>query len=169
MAISPLSRGFATTTRACPLRGHTLRLANLAAVARDFENLPVGEGEDGVARAVVIRALCRLAQQRGVAARIAIGEDDGKAVCGQGRGARGIEIARDEDKGRIVRRGGIRCVGKLRQHLLREVGNVGGAGAQMRQGLRMCAGEKNHQRRQTLVYPDGKKMAMVSGIHDSIP
>ena len=45
----------------------------------------------------------------------------------------------------------------------------GGAGAQMRQGLRMRAGEKNHQRRQTLVYPDGKKMAMVSGIHDSIP
>jgi len=45
----------------------------------------------------------------------------------------------------------------------------GGAGAQMRQGLRMRTGEKNHQRRQTLVYPDGEKMAMVSGIHDSIP
>ena len=109
---------------------------NFAAGARNLDVLPVGERKDSIARAAVVRALCRLAEQRGVAVRVAVGKDNGEAVCGQGGGAQRVEVAGDEDEGRVIRHGGFGLIREQRQHLLCEVVDVGGAGAQVgvRQG-----------------------------------
>ena len=69
--------------------------------------LPVGERKDSIARAAVVRALCRLAEQRGVAVRVAVGKDNGEAVCGQGGGAQRVEALAEV----LVRAGECRAVG----------------------------------------------------------
>ena len=66
-----------------------------------------------------------------MAACVAGGKDDGEAVRRQGSGARRVEVAGDEDKRRVSRGDGFRRLGKQCQHLLREVVDVGGAGAQI--------------------------------------
>ena len=113
------------------LRSHTLRQApNFAAGARNLDVRAVGKRKDGIARAAVVRALRRLAEQRGVAVRVAVGKDNGEAVCGQGGGAQRVEVAGDEDEGRVIRHGGFGRIRQQRQHLLCEVVDVGGAGEQ---------------------------------------